>query len=812
MEFHILGPLEVMDQGRAVKLGGSKQRSLLAFLLLRPNEAVSRDRLIDELWGDQPPDTAATAIQVHVSQLRKALGRDVIVTQPPGYLIRVRDGELDLERFERSVTEAQSAPPVDASALLSEALALWRGPPLAELDAPFARAAGVWLDAQRLAALEQRIDADLALGRHAQLVPELEGLVREHPLQEHLRGLLMLALYRSGRQAEALDVYRTGRRLLDEELGLEPGEELGRLERAILEHDPSLAAPAGPPAERHRPEQVPTGTVTFLFTDIEGSTRLVQQLGDEYGGLLAHYHALLRDALTEQGGQEIDKQGDALFFAFRRARDAVRASVRAQLAFAAASWPRGVEVRIRIGIHTGEPPGLVEGGYHGLDVVRAARLSGAAYGSQVLVSSATRDLVGDALPEISFRDLGEQRLKDIEQPQRIFQVVASGLPDDFPPLRTDDAAQVMTIGGREEELAAAAEAALETEERRVRLFRRSWLVAAAGALLLVAAAAGVAVALTGGSGGSVTVLPDSVVALDTREGSVVGDVPIGGRPVSMAIGEGAVWVANADDGTLLRIDPDSYDVVETIGLGADVNSVAVGFGSVWVAGGNSETLFRIDPDENAVEATLRFGKADPLRPDPVFFVAAGNKAVWITQGREVVRLDPATNAVTKRIVVPPPAARADQYVVPVDLAAGGGNVWVPTLDERLVRIDEGTGAVSATTQLPGPGDSPVVGAGAVWLIVQSDTPQVSKLDPSNLTQTASIPFPSKEPGDFPVALASAGGAVWVADHGRGLVSRIAAATAQSEQVAKVPYHPISIAAARDTVWVGVQEFTFGISG
>jgi DNA-binding SARP family transcriptional activator len=230
MEFRILGSLEVVDQGRGVKLGGAKQRSLLAFLLLNPNRAISRDRLIDELWGDQPPDTAATAIQVHVSQLRKALGRDVIVTQTPGYLIRVHDGELDLERFERSVTEAQSAPPEEASVLLKEALGLWRGTPLAELDAPFARTAGARLDEQRLAALEQRIDADLALGRRAQLVPELEGLVREQPLRERLRGQLMLALYRCGRQAHALDVYRSGRRLLDEELGLEPDDELQRLE------------------------------------------------------------------------------------------------------------------------------------------------------------------------------------------------------------------------------------------------------------------------------------------------------------------------------------------------------------------------------------------------------------------------------------------------------------------------------------------------------------------------------------------------------------------------------------------------------
>jgi len=243
MEFRILGPLEVVDQGGSVKLGGSKQRSLLAFLLLNPNRAIPRDRLIDALWGDRPPHTAATAIQVHVSQLRKALGRDVIVTQTPGYLVRVRDGELDLARFERSVAEAQSAPPEEASVLLEEALGLWRGTPLAELDVPFAHAAGARLDEQRLAALEQRIDADLALGRHAQLVPELEALVREHPLREHLRAQLMLALYRSGRQANALDVYRSGKQLLDEELGLEPDAELQRLEKAILNHDRSLDPP-----------------------------------------------------------------------------------------------------------------------------------------------------------------------------------------------------------------------------------------------------------------------------------------------------------------------------------------------------------------------------------------------------------------------------------------------------------------------------------------------------------------------------------------------------------------------------------------
>ena len=393
----------------------------------------------------------------------------------------------------------------------------------------------------------------------------------------------------------------------------------------------------------------------------------------------------------------------------------------------------------------------------------------------------------------------------------MFQVVAPGLPTDFPPLETAGVARVMTIGGREQELAAAAEAALETKERRLRLFRRSRALAVLGALLLGGAIAAAVVAITSGSESAVTVAPDSVAVLD-EGGKLAGDVPIGGRPVSLTIDDDAVWVANADDGTVLRIDPDSHEVVETIGLGADVNSVAVGFGSVWVAGGNDESLFRIDPDENAVEATLRFGKADPLRPDPVFFVAAGLEAVWITQGEKSFestrgRMRSRRESRSRHRLLP-----RRSLVVPVGLGAGGGNVWVPTLDERLVRIDEGTGAISATTQLPGGGLSPDVGAGALWLIVLTETPQVSKFDPSNLTQTASVPFPSERLEGFPVALAMAEGAVWAADHGRSLVWRIDSTTARAEPVATVGYHPISIAATPDTVWVGVQEFTFGTSG
>ena len=261
LEFRILGPLEVVAGGRARALGGSRQRTLLALLLTRANEAVSRDRLIDELWGAEPPRTAANALHYHVSQLRKALApSDAIVTQEPGYLIRVAPNELDLLRFEQLVDEARRTPPEIAARLLRQALALWRGPALADLaNEPFAQAEILRLEELRLAALEHRFEADLALGRHGELVGELEALVREHPLRERLRGQLMRALYGAGRQAHALAAYRETRTLLVEELGIEPSAELQDLEKAILRQDPGLApasvADAGAsvsPAAAHR--------------------------------------------------------------------------------------------------------------------------------------------------------------------------------------------------------------------------------------------------------------------------------------------------------------------------------------------------------------------------------------------------------------------------------------------------------------------------------------------------------------------------------------------------------------------------------
>jgi len=253
MEFRILGPLEVWDQGREVSLGGSKPRGLLAMLLLHPNEVVPADRLIDQLWGEDPPERAAAALRVNVSRLRQALPQDVLTTRSPGYFVRVGADELDLHRFERLVDEGRSllarGRAADASARLRDALSLWRGPALADFAYEnFAQAAITRLEEIKLAALELRIDADLALGRHHELVGELEALVVEHPLRERLRMYLMTALYRSGRQAEALNAYKDARRSLVDELGIDPSAALQELERAILRQDPALDVEARAPA------------------------------------------------------------------------------------------------------------------------------------------------------------------------------------------------------------------------------------------------------------------------------------------------------------------------------------------------------------------------------------------------------------------------------------------------------------------------------------------------------------------------------------------------------------------------------------
>jgi predicted ATPase/DNA-binding SARP family transcriptional activator len=293
VDFRILGPLEVVGEGRLIALGSAKQRTLLGVLLLHPNEVVSSERLADELWGERPPVSAEKLVQGYVFQLRKTLGPEAIETRPTGYRVRSEPEQLDAATFERLSAEArrlgQSGDHSRAATLFDGALSLWRGDALADVSfESVARSDVERLNEQRLTVQIERIESELALGRHAELVPELEGLVRARPYRERLYAQLMVALYRSGRQADALEVFRRARRLLSEELGLDPGVDLQALERAILTHDPELDAP--PPPQARARSNLPMPPSSLIGRESELA---------EAGALLGRHQLL---TLTGPGG------------------------------------------------------------------------------------------------------------------------------------------------------------------------------------------------------------------------------------------------------------------------------------------------------------------------------------------------------------------------------------------------------------------------------------------------------------------------------------------------------------------------------
>ena len=373
MDFRILGPLEALDGQQRVALGGSKRRAVLALLLVHANETLSTDRMIDELWGDNPPAVAAKTLQVHISRLRKALGggsaaggADLVVTRDRGYVLELDPEQLDARRFERLVaegrTELDGGSPVAALSTLDQALSLWRGPPLADLAYEgFAQREIARLDELHGTAIELLIEAKLALGRHAEVIGQLEALVDQYPYREGLRAQLMLALYRADRQADALQAYQDARRKLVEELGIEPGERLRELERGILAQDAELAGPPAAAAEADGDvvlprDELPTGVVTFVLTDIEGSSALWEADTEAMAAALELHDELVARAAEAHGGRVLKTkgEGDSTLTVFRRATDAVAGAVDVHGALAATAWPGGLDLRVRIAVHTGE--------------------------------------------------------------------------------------------------------------------------------------------------------------------------------------------------------------------------------------------------------------------------------------------------------------------------------------------------------------------------------------------------------------------------------------------------------------------------
>ena len=414
MEVRLLGPLELADGGRSIAYGGARQRAVLALLVLHANQVVASERVLLELWGEDAPPGAANALQAAVSRLRRALPAGRLVTRPPGYLFRGFPDEIDLGRFERLLAQGRQAlaegAAADAAEQLALALSLWRGPALADFRyEPFAQAEIARLDELRLVCLEVRIEADLALGAGGELVGELQRLVSEQPLRERLRGQLMLALYRSGRQAEALEAYREVRELLLEELGLEPAPALGELEAAILRHDPALRT-AQTPAQAIA--VVPTRKpVTVLCAELRVGSRSGAGLDPEaLRVILERAQAILGATLERHGGKLSAAVGQRIVGVFGvpalHEDDALRAAQAALAAQAAVEaeatvleQERGLALRMRVGLATGEA--LVGGpdpsGFAGDAVGQAVELAEQATVGEILVSDQTRGLAAGAL-------------------------------------------------------------------------------------------------------------------------------------------------------------------------------------------------------------------------------------------------------------------------------------------------------------------------------------------------------------------------------------------------------------------------------
>ena len=589
MRARILGPLEVSVEGERVEIPGGKQRELLAMLLLHAGEVVSVDRLIDGLWGEAPPSSALKTLQALVSRLRGTLGHagGALESHGHGYRLQLEPGALDADVFRETLEDARRArargEPGLAAEQLREALALWRGPPLPEFRyADFAQPEIARLEELRLAAREERIDAELDLGRHAELIAELETLVGAHPLRERPRGQLMLALYRSGRQAEALRAYQEGRRALVEEFGLEPSESLRRLERQILDQDPSLAAPEAP-------------------------------------------------------------------------------------ARAGAGRPRSA-------------------------------------------------------------------------------------------------------------------------------WRQPRTLVAVGVLVLALA---VGAAVYQGARGDHVAREAGVRALDPGSGDVLESIPLGTAPSAVSVGEGSVWVLDADDRTVSEIDPETRAVVRTFSTSSTPTDIAAGAGGVWIGTTTSasgvlpSSVARVDPASGLLVDTI------PLPPAPVGagvnlfpgssrqHIAVAPDAVWvINPDLTVSRIDPRTNRIVARV----------RKVRAENIATGDGDVWI-TEGETVAEIDSATNTVARRLTLDaGFLVDLAIGGGAVWA-TDPERGTVWRVDTDRRLVARAVPLEMWVAG-----LAYGEGAVWATNEITDEIHRIDPRTSETERIGS-DASPRDVDAGEEGVWV-----------
>jgi YVTN family beta-propeller protein len=580
LQFGILGPLEVRVGETLVPVGGPRQRALLALLLCHANQVVSRDQLIDELLGDQAAGPVDRTLRVQISRLRKALAdgdpQSRLLARPPGYMLRVEDGELDLHAFEQRVADGRRAletgDPRHAAALLRQAESLWRGRPLADLEfEPFARSEVQRLEALRMATVEDRIEAELALGRHTALGSELERLVAEHPLREGLRGQLMLALYRSGRQADALETYRAGRALLVEELGLEPGPELQRLECAILQQDSGLDLPGRTVAAPGRDAVQETGWSRATGADRKKRLLAVAAAVAVAGGLVA---------VTTRGPPPLAAGPDTVgVIGAGPALSAVVTGVGRPngIAYGAgAAWvtdsaddlvlqvdPAG-QVIDRIPVGRG-PAGVTVGG------------------GEVWVANELDGTVSEVNPGAG----------------RPVAVIPVGIG---PNAITFGYGSVWVANVTDDTLSRI-DAATGNVIATIPLGSApDGVVAGAGAVWVISQQTG------------------ELAGIDPADNRLSLAIPVGQRSAGLAVGAGSVWVADTG-GALWRFNPRTRQV-RTIQVGGAPASVAYSGGALWVADSLNGSVSRIDPATGAAQS-IRIGN------EPANLAAAGSR-VWAT--------------------------------------------------------------------------------------------------------------------------------------------------------------------------------------
>jgi class 3 adenylate cyclase len=435
VELGVLGPLQVRQYGLPVAIPGAKPRAILTMLGLHGGSVVSADTLLELLWGDDPPRTAAKALQTHISSLRRTLGDGFVLTAGTGWTLSTT--EIDATLYKSSVRHGRDAVAAggtsQAVVRFDEALVLWRGVPELPDGSRGTSEKTRWIEGHA-ALVEDRADALLATGRAAEIIGDLEAAIADAPLRERRWGQLMLALYRAGRQGEALGAYQRARSLLAKELGVDPGPDLRRLEAAIVAQDDSLEIPVS------QQLTVVTRAVTFLLTDIEGSTAAWEVDADAMAVALARHDELVEQVVTSRGGRLVKTrgEGDATFSVFDRPSAAAVAAIDLQEAIRHEPWALVEPLRIRVALHTGEVE-LRDGDYFGRAVNRAARLRSLAAGGQILCSGATAELVIDTLPDdVVLADLGMRQLKNLARPEHVFDLRLENA-DDSRDLTTDAA-------------------------------------------------------------------------------------------------------------------------------------------------------------------------------------------------------------------------------------------------------------------------------------------------------------------------------------------------------------------------------------